>query len=268
VAEVFVAVRGGLGNQLFQAAFGVAVEALFGAQVRYLSDYVAMDPYGRQYLLDSFPALKGKTIAIAEADGVPAYGEQGVDEASLGELLRQQPKVVFHAYWQNERYFFGQGAAIAAALRLNPSPDLAARGEALRASGAIGMHVRRSEYGHHGLAMADYYRTAVAQIRREAGPAPVVCFSDEPNVCEFVFRDIPDLTVMRSASDSPLDDFYLLGCCRHYAIANSSFSWWAAWLGSGPLSIVYAPLPWCAYDPSQQPVPSRWRAVENAVRNP
>jgi len=266
VAEVFIAVRGGLGNQLFQAAFGVAIEARFGAQVRYLSDYVAMDPYSRQYLLDGFPALAGKTMPIAEAEGVWAYGDQGVDEASLDELFRQQPRVVFHGYWQNERYFLGQDEAIAAALRLDPGPDLAARGESLRASGAIGMHVRRSEYGHHGLAIAAYYRTAIAQIRRETGPAPVVCFSDEPNFCEFVFRDIADFTVIRSGGDGPMDDFYLLSRCRHFAIANSSFSWWAAWLGAGAFSIVYAPLPWCVYDPSQQPIPSRWRAIENAVR--
>ncbi len=268
MAEVFIAVRGGLGNQLFQAAFGIAIESRFGAQVRYLSDYVPMDPYGRRYLLDAFPALAGKTAPIAAADGVPAYGDQGVDEASLDELLRQQPRVVLHGYWQNERYFFGQEEVIAAVLRREPTPDLAARGEALHASGAIGMHVRRSEYGHHGLALADYYRTAVAQIRRESGPAPVVCFSDEPNFCEFAFRDIADFTVTRSGSDGAMDDFDLLSRCRHFVIANSSFSWWAAWLGAGPFSIVYAPLPWCVYDPSLQPVPPRWRALDNAVRSP
>jgi len=51
-------------------------------------------------------------------------------------------------------------------------------------------------------------------------------------------------------------------------IANSSFSWWAAWLGAGPFSIVYAPLPWCLFEPDLQPVPSRWRAIENAVWTP
>ena len=268
MAEVFIAVRGGLGNQLFQAAFGVAIERGFGADVRFLSDYVPLDPYSREYLLDRFPALAGKTLPLAAAEGLPAYGEAGVDEGAVGVLLGEQPKVVFHGYWQNERFFFGQEEAIAAALLLDPGPELAARGQALRADGAIGMHVRRSEYGHHGLAVAAYYRTAIEQIRREAGPVPVVCFSDEPNFCEFVFRDIADFSVMRSAAPAPMDDFYLLSRCRHFVIANSSFSWWAAWLGAGPYSIVYAPLPWCAYDPSQQPIPARWRAIENVVRGP
>jgi len=97
---------------------------------------------------------------------------------------------------------------------------------------------------------------------------PVVCFSDEPNVCEFVFRDVPDFTVRRSGGDCPVPDLYLLSRCRHFAVANSSFSWWAAWLGPGAFSIVYAPLLWCVFEPTQQPVPSRWRAMENAVRTP
>ncbi|HEY3887099.1 MAG TPA: alpha-1,2-fucosyltransferase [Caulobacteraceae bacterium] len=268
MSQVFIAVRGGLGNQMFQAAFGAAIEKLFGAEVRYLAEYVSMDPYGRHYLLDSFPGLRGKTLPIAAAEGVPAYGEQGVDAGSLAELFRQQPRVTFHGYFQNEQYLLGQSEAVADAFRLQPDPALAGPGDEIRAKAAIGMHVRRSEYGHHGLAAADYYRNAIADIRRETGPAPVICFSDEPNYCEFVFRDIADFTVMRQAGESPLNDFRLLSQCRHFVIANSSYSWWAAWLGSGPDSLVYAPLPWCVYEPALAPVPARWRGVENAVRSP
>lgn len=268
MARVFVNVFGGLGNQLFQAAFGVAVEARFGVQVRYLADPAATDIYGRRYLLNYFPALIGKLSPASEAEGLPIFGDAGVDEGSLGQALAEGRDLVFTGYWQNERYFFGQDEAIAAALRLDAVPDLMVQGDGLRAANTIGMHVRRSEYGHHGLAMAAYYRTAIAQIRRETGPAPVVCFSDEPLFCEFVFRDVPDLRVVRSGSDDPLSDFYLLSRCRHFAIANSSFSWWAAWLGAAAFSIVYAPLPWCAFDPALNPVPQRWRAIENAVRAP
>jgi hypothetical protein len=200
--------------------------------------------------------------------GAPTYGEAGLDRATLAELLQQQPAIALDGYWQNERFFFGKDNAIAESLRLDPDPGLATRGEALGSANAIGMHVRRSEYGHHGLAMANYYRTAVAQVRREVGPAPVVCFSDEPQFCAFVFSDIADFTVMPSDRNDPLEDFYLLSCCRHFVIANSSFSWWAAWLGASPTSIVYAPLPWCVFDPAVNPVPQRWRSFENAVRAP
>jgi hypothetical protein len=268
MSAVFIAVRGGLGNQMFQAAFGVAMEKTFGAEVRYLSEYVPMDPYGRRYLLDRFPGLAGKTVPIAAADGVPAYGEAGVSAATLTALFSQQPRVAFHGYWQNEAFFFGQGEAIAEAFRLQPEGPLASLADDLRARGAIGVHVRRAEYGHHGLAAADYYRNAIAQIRGEAGPAPVVCFSDEPNFAAFVFRDIADFTVMPTNTDDPLHDFRLLAQCRHFVIANSSYSWWAAWLGAGPASIVYAPRPWCVYDLSQAPIPARWRAVDNAVQGP
>ena len=130
---------------------------------------------------------------------------------------------LFHGYFQNEHYLLGETQAVADAFRLEPDPALTALGEEIRAKGAIGMHVRRSEYGHHGLAAADYYRNAIADIRREQGPAPVVCFSDEPNFCRApVLRDIADFYGDAGyREDSPLSDFRLLSGCRHFVIANS-----------------------------------------------
>src|SRR6185437_10751039 len=100
----YIAVRGGLGNQMFQAAFAVAIERRLGVDVRLISDLVDIDRYGRQFMLDRFPALRGRTVPFAEAEGVPAYGEEGVAEASLAALFRGQDKAAFHGYWQHERF--------------------------------------------------------------------------------------------------------------------------------------------------------------------
>jgi len=265
----YIAVRGGLGNQMFQAAFGVAIAARLGVEVAFLSDYVDVDPYGRRFMLDRFPRLRGRTVPLSAADGVAAYGEQGVEEASLAHLFREQPSAALHGYWQHERFFMGETAAVAAAFaEPEVAPATLVRGGEIAASGAIGVHMRRTEYGHHGLASADYYRDAIAAIRAERGPAPVLCFTDEPNVARFVFQAIPDLTVLEPDTADPLDDFHLLSRCRHFVLANSSFSWWAAWLGAAADAIVYAPSPWCAYDPTQAPAAPGWRVVENAVRGP
>jgi hypothetical protein len=265
LSEVFVRLSDGLGNQMFQAAFGIAIERRFGVDVRLLAERGRQDGFGRRYLLDRFPFVEARVVGPEAAAGAPAYGEGGVDEGMLTALFRRQPRVVLRGYWQHERFFFGQEHAVAAAFQWMPTPDLAEKTEALRARGAIGVHLRRSDYGHHGLATSDYYHNAIAAIRSEVGAAPVLCFTDEPHVARFLFRAVPDLAVVWPNTKDPRDEFYILSQCRHFVIANSSFSWWAAWLGAQPDSIVYAPLPWCVFNP-YDPTPARWRRIDNAVR--
>jgi hypothetical protein len=266
--RVFVGLGGGLGNQMFQAAFGIAVERRFGADVRFLANRAGADPFGRRYLLDSFAFVDVRVVGPEAAGGAPNYGETGVNGETLAALLKEQPCVVMQGYWQNERFFFGEDAAIAAAFRIEPAAALARRVEAAGAGRSIGVHVRRSEYGHHGLATADYYRDSIAAVRSEVGPAPVLCFTDEPNFARFVFQSVGDVSVVEPARDDPLNDFFALSRCRHFVIANSSFSWWAAWLGEREGSLVYAPSPWCVFDAALDPAPARWRKVEGAVRGP
>jgi hypothetical protein len=268
MTRVFVATYGGLGNQMFQAAFGVAVERRFGVEVRLLADRTSTDVFGRRYLLERFPVIDVRTVDNEAAAGVPVYGEAGANVETLAAIFHEQPSLALNGYWQDERFFFGEEKAIAAAFRFEPPPAVARQVEDAGVRASIGVHVRRSEYGHHGLATVAYYRDAIRNIRSEAGPARVLCFTDEPHFARFAFQTVVDVTIVEPNTGNPLDDFYALSNCRHFVIANSSFSWWAAWLGARDDSIVYAPEPWCVFNPSLDPAPSRWRKVENAVRGP
>jgi hypothetical protein len=268
MATAYVTLGGGLGNQLFQAALGVALADAHGAEVIYVDNGFQFDSFGRKLHLARFVNLKLDVVARERLLGLPLVREADYGPEVYGELLRNYPALVFEGYFQNERFFLGRHAPIKAAFQFQVRPEIERAGEALRSSGAIGIHVRRSEYGFLGLASAAYYINAIADIRREIGPAPVACFSDEPNFCRAVFSSIPDLTVHAPDTDDPLEDFHLLSRCAHHVIANSSFSWWAAWLGQGENSIVYAPAPWFTNDLAANPVPARWRRVEGAVRAP
>jgi hypothetical protein len=268
MSEVFVVVAGGLGNQLFQAAFGVAIRDRFGARVRFLTDYFQYDPYERRLLLPQFPALGFEPASQADVSGGALAREGAFEPSAIEALIPAYPRLVFEGYWQAERWFLGCETAIRAAFALDPVAELRAKAEGLRQAQTIGLHVRRSDYGHHGLAAVDYYLKAIEAIRAEIGPVPIACFTDEPNFCRFVFRDVPDLTVAPSNILDPIDDFYLLSACTHFIIANSSFSWWAAWLGRTDGSIVYAPSPWNLVDSSVDPIPPSWRRIEGVVRAP
>jgi len=268
MATAYVTLGGGLGNQLFQAALGVALQEAHGAEVVFIDTGYQFDRFGRKLHLSRFENLKLKTIARDALLGLPLVREQDYGPEAYGELLRTYPKLVFEGYFQNERFFLDRHEAIRAAFQYDVSPETERAGQELRSRSTIGIHVRRSEYGYLGLASAAYYLNAITDIRREIGPAPVTCFTDEPNFCRAVFAAVPDLTVHTPNTDDPLEDFHLLSRCAHYVIANSSFSWWSAWLGQTAASIVYAPAPWFVTDPTASPPAAHWRRVEGAVRAP
>jgi hypothetical protein len=273
MTTVYLVVKGGLGNQLFQAAFGLYLELMTGVQVRYLTHGFAGDNYRRTFLLDQFASLNGKVAPVEEAVGAPHYREPAAPqppeqtrEEVLTLIARAPERLILEGYWQNEIYFADARPVIQAALRLPLEDKAIELSHSLRQEGVVGMHVRRSDYGHHGLARTEYYRQAIDSLRAEVGPLPVLVFSDEYNFCSFEFGKIANLSVVRGDSQTPMIDFHLLSSCRHFILSNSSFSWWSAWLGASEDSLVFAPDPWCIFDAACRPAPPRWRIIGDSVQ--
>ncbi len=269
---VYINIKGGLGNQLFQAAIGIVLEHEANVNVRYIIDGFNGYSYGHLFLLDQIPNLTGRTIPLSEIRDAAVITEpnDGTDKALVMQVIVQAVRtrnLVVDGYWQNEGYFLPHRDAIRTAFQFPVEESLKTLGQTLRNENAIALHVRRHEYGHHGLACVDYYKNCIAEIRKEKGNVPVVIFSDEFNFCEFVFKNVDNARLIRGNAPNPLTDFYLQSHCKHFVIANSSFSWWAAWMGEQEDSIVYAPEPWCVFN-ANNPISKRWRSVPNAVRAP
>jgi hypothetical protein len=111
----------------------------------------------------------------------------------------------------------------------------------------------------------DYYRRAIDIVQKQLKDPHFFVFSDEPNWC----RENLDLPASSSiidhnGSDKPWLDMHLMTCCRHHIVANSSFSWWGAWLAQSSSQIVIAPSQWllpsCGLD-DKDIVPSRWLRI-------
>jgi hypothetical protein len=273
VKTLYIAVKGGLGNQLFQAAFGIALEHSLGVTARFLTESFATDTHGRSYLLDAFPALRNRNVLAQEVAGAklltedalaPLTPAQRVEQIEM--ILEAEDRLVVDGYWQDERYWGASADVIRATLRPAVDPQTLEAGEKIRAIGAIGLHVRRGDYGHHGLARVEYFLRSLQALRDETGVRLAFYATDEPNFCRYEFRGIPDLVALPGNPLVPFNDFFLLSCCRHFVVSNSSFSWWAAFLGETTGSIVYAPQPWCIFDAAVNPVGPRWRNIAGAVQ--
>lgn len=173
-------------------------------------------------------------------------------------------------YWQSEKYFQGVAPTIRADFAFR-SP-LAGRNEALANDilglNAVSLHVRRGDYVNdrttaatHGVCSLDYYRKAIQYMEDRVDNPVVFVFSDDmPWVRQHLALPLPVRYVEHN--ERAYDDMHLMSLCKHHVIANSSFSWWGAWLNPAPRKIVVAPRQWFAVDRrTEDLLPASWVAL-------
>jgi hypothetical protein len=134
---------------------------------------------------------------------------------------------------------------------------------------SVAVHVRRGDYVSneaasktHGLTGVDYYRAAVEQISKKVVRPNLYVFSDDPNWCKDNLAFKQATTYVAHNSDGA-EDLRLMRLCRHNIIANSSFSWWGAWLNENPAKQVIAPQTWFAdsIHNTKDLIPSTWQKI-------
>lgn len=162
--------------------------------------------------------------------------------------------IYLEGYWANEAYFKPIEAMIRQEFTITPEPEgenLAAA-RAIAAAESVCLHVRRGDYatdpatlGFHGLASLSYYEQAVARLTQTVADPHFFIFSDDPAWVREHLRLTHTATyVTHNSADKDYEDLRLMASCRHHIIANSSFSWWGAWLAQRPGQVVIAPAKW------------------------
>lgn len=237
MVTVTAELSGGLGNQMFQRAYTLALAKRLGAVATVDADHIN-DCQGttRDFSLGPF----GVSPAPSDPDCARylAIDTDGYMELDVGEGER----MAVRGLWMGEGPWSDAAADVRAEFSFGGGPIE-----------AIAVHVRRTDFLSPLSPMAaldvDYYRRALALLPR----APALVFSDDLTWCR---ENLPDLTLI----DAP-DQYQamaLMSRCRHHVIANSSFSWWAAWLGEK--GAVVAPSRWLKRTAAvtKQIVPERW----------
>jgi len=161
-------------------------------------------------------------------------------------------------YWQSYRYFEPAAETIRRELQRPAPPPGANRDWLARIGGAnaVCVHVRRGDYllareqRLHGLCSLGYYERAMRQILGQHRDVEFFMFSDDHQWCRENFRGPGIHFVDANGPDAAVEDLRLMAACRHHIIANSSLSWWGAWLAGHPDQVVIAPDPWFTYLPS------------------
>lgn len=246
--------NGNLGNQMFQIASTIGIAEQVGTKYVF-PDHLKELPIYRLYQLDSLPMMKDSRAVRVINEESPFH------ELSRFQLKGKKDSIDLKGYWQNPFYFDHSLPVIQKIFTFRPEIVYKTKSQlkVLSHPNVIGIHVRRGDYTTGGNETKytqcgqDYYRKAIQWLLKRIDdtrfPIPVVLFSDEPQrLRQEEFLKEYDLHYS-PFSDDPLLDFAAMASCTHLIMANSSFSWWAAWhLTNGEKNgIVVAPTPW--YDP-------------------
>lgn len=276
---IVINVKGGLGNQLFQAAFGLWLERNLNADVKYaVHSYVGYS-YGHKFLLNSWNSSLSREIYDFKKDSrkfiLIREPEITFKVESLLTLIETNickgNNIFLDGYWNNIIYY----AQVQEDVRHFFTPSGIAKettslAREIREDVTVGLHIRRADYGHHGLVKLAYYTSCIEEIRNERGDARVIVFSDEYNFSKFQFGKMPRVEVRQPNVKDPREDFYLLTQCTHFILANSTFSFWAGLIGEKSESIVFFPEPFCIFKDIKMFNSSQlnWRVIPNSVLHP
>ncbi len=265
---VRVRVVGGLGNQMFCAAAGMALARRLDADLELGIDKI-LRMKQREFGLASFNLkarlIKGDSWQFSRRAG-PLHHLRSLLGRGNGHpttiwrqrghhfdpaFLDLKGNVFLRGFFQSQRYFAEVEPEVRAAFDLKPLLSETGRAMAARAAGedSIALHIRRGDYVSVASNAdifttlgADYYQTALGLLRRIVPEPRIFVVTDDVPAARVLLKDTPGLNFAEGTT--AYDDMHLISACRHHIIANSSFSWWGAFLDARPDGLTVAPRHW------------------------
>ena len=296
---IVVRLKGGLGNQMFQYAAGRELQRRNGGELALdltllLDRYPRKNVVFRDYNLDIFPIQPRFTLLSHLARHLPVpllymrgasaltrlqdwVGSQRYISVYVGfyaEVMEARGNIYLDGYWQSPKYFEGSEDVLRREFvvkqPLSPQGEqVAAR---MAATDSICVNVRRTDYvtvqssiDVHGFVGKEYYERGIAAIAPRLANPHIFLTSDDVPWCKENLRfDYPTTVLGQEYKGYKFgEELTLMARCKHFLIPNSSFAWWAAWLGSSQDKIVVCPKHWFRESKidSSDLVPPQWIRV-------
>lgn len=279
---IIVRLNGGLGNQMFQYVLGrrLALERKCDLALDIASCQRRAD---RPFLLDRFNIVARLATpqevmqATYQRVSWPTIGWHFLRTGKLVHFRRaaswvreedpahfdnrilalDQKGLYLDGYWQSERYFDTIAEVVRRDLTLTDPLSPAAADMARQLSSmpeAVAVHIRRGDYlanpratAVHGICPLEYYTTAAHLLAQKLAAPNFLVFSDDPEWCKEHFKPPYAFKVISGyACAGPQEELVVMSHCAHFIIANSTFSWWGAWLSARTPKLVIAPRRWLA----------------------
>src|SRR6185369_2482907 len=264
--KIITRIKGGLGNQLFcyAAARRLALANNVELVIDDVTGFVRDRLFQRQYVLDKFSIPIRKATPAERLEPFETirrrlmkwssrrrpfpqrtYLEQeGIDFDDRLLSLKVKGTVYLDGYWQSENYFKDVEQTIREDLRIIPPTDEVnlRTAEEINGSLSVALHVRW--FDETSNVSAVYYQRAIAMMEEKLESPHYFLFSNDAEFAR-VYLDLPKGRVTfvshNRGDENAYADMWLMSQCQHFITANSTFSWWGAWLGGGQNNIVVTP---------------------------
>ncbi len=288
---IIVNLIGGLGNQMFQYAVGKFVARRNQTELKF--DITGFANYKlHAYSLGHFN-VKENFATAKEITWFKKYqrkkgrvwflynrliANQSIYVQERGfpfntKILDLKKSAYLDGYWQTEKYFKEIEDVIRSefTVKTNLAGKNKVAAEEIEKTNSVSLHVRRADYvtnqitnSHHGTCDPVYYKKAVSIITQKVHTPHFFVFSDDMDWAKKnIILDYPTTYVDHNNAATNYEDLRLMYMCKHNIIANSSFSWWGAWLNGNPQKIVIAPERWFLTDKmdTRDLIPDTWTKI-------
>nr|WP_290857076.1 alpha-1,2-fucosyltransferase [Flaviramulus sp.] len=273
---IVIKLQGGLGNQMFQYAIAIIlafknsetllIENRFFENQKKSPGFTPrkfeLNIFNNNYVkaskkdLSTFRSLSlfykfKKKIGL---NYPKVYNE--LDFGFQQDVLTLKAPVFLKGYFQSYKYFEGNEKLIKNVFSFRDL-ELDSKNKKifnkLNKENSISIHIRRGDYvndkiteNYHGSCTLDYYLEAIKFIKAKYKNVTLVFFSDDCDWVKVQFKDLPYLKIFidHNKDENSWKDMLLMSICKHNIIANSTFSWWAAWLNNNPRKTIIAPKKW------------------------
>jgi len=277
---VIINLFGGLGNQMFQYAVGRNMSILLNTELTYQYNYNRIrkdfNPNDIIAIYNVFnirarelTSIEQKNLTSKKIKFIASkilnfnienrkYFINRVDENSFNfdpDVLKKKGNILLNGYWQTEKYFESHKDIIrddfTFKIPFNEESKIIAN--KIINTNSVSIHIRGQDYINrlntsktHNVCNMEYYQRAIDEIMNSLVDPYFFIFSDDYEYAKSIISfNIPhEIVNINKWNDSPYDDMRLMSICKHNIIANSSFSWWGAWLNNNKDKIIISPKTW------------------------
>lgn len=291
---IIAKLNGGLGNQMFRYALGRSLAKKNDTELKL--DISEFKTYTlRKYELENFN-IKENFAKLDEIAKLANKKSTCFVERTIRKLLKAPRKsssthilesrftydpeikklgdnIYLDGHWQSWRYFDDISAILRREFTLKKPPSIKNNklAKQIGETESVSIHIRRGDYvtdlrtrKYHGICEMEYFSRCIKYIVKRIDSPNFFVFSDEPEwAISNLQLDYTTTIIDHNSSECGCTDMSLMSLCKHNIIANSSFSWWAAWLNKNPNKMVLSPARWfnkAEHDTSDL-IPISWKRI-------
>ncbi len=270
---VIIQLKGGLGNQMFQYALYRELlhrgrEVKIDDEAGFVGDKLRI-PVLQRFGIEYERATRDEVIELTDSKmdifsrirrKLTGRKTHRIDEyeGMFDPKILEVTDAYLVGYWQSDKYFATPEVIHQVRDAFGKRPQEIMHDsvswstlQQIECSESVSIHVRRTDYldeEHikiHNLCTETYYKNAISMVREKHPNAVFFIFTDDKEWCRNHFKGHNFINVeLQEGENTDVADMILMSRCKHHIIANSSFSWWSAWLNDAPEKMVIAPEKW------------------------